>query len=39
MPYTVDVPGGTARRSTWTEDDRMLMTGPAVLVAEGLIDL
>ena len=37
-PYRVDVPGGTLS-IVWTEDDRMLMTGPAVLVAEGLTDL
>jgi diaminopimelate epimerase len=36
--YTVDVPGGTLR-ITWTADDRVLLTGPAVLVAEGLTDL
>ena len=36
--YTVDVPGGTLRIE-WTEDDRILMTGPAVLVAEGETDL
>ncbi|MCW2736388.1 diaminopimelate epimerase [Nocardioides sp.] len=36
--YRVDVPGGTLR-IVWTDDDRMLMTGPAVLVAEGLTDL
>ncbi len=36
--YTVDVPGGTLD-IVWTEDDRILMTGPAVLVAEGLTDL
>ncbi len=36
--YRVDVPGGTLE-ITWTEDDRMLMTGPAVLVAEGTTDL
>jgi diaminopimelate epimerase len=36
--YRVDVPGGTLR-IVWTEDDRMLMTGPAVLVAEGMTDL
>jgi len=36
--YTVDLPGGTLRL-VWTEDDRVLMTGPAVLVAEGLVDL
>ncbi len=32
--YTVDVPGGTLSIE-WTTDDRILMTGPAVLVAEG----
>lgn len=32
--YVVDLPGGTLR-IVWTEDDRVLMTGPAVLVAEG----
>ena len=32
--YRVDVPGGTLE-VTWTEDDRVLLTGPAVLVAEG----
>ncbi|MFL6024909.1 MAG: diaminopimelate epimerase [Marmoricola sp.] len=36
--YTVDVPGGTLE-IVWTEDDRILMTGPAVLVAEGITDL
>ncbi|WP_203336247.1 diaminopimelate epimerase [Nocardioides limicola] len=36
--YTVDVPGGTLRIE-WTEDDRVLMTGPAVLVAEGVVEL
>jgi len=36
--YTVDVPGGTLR-ITWTADDRILMTGPAVLVAEGVVTL
>ncbi|SEB61547.1 diaminopimelate epimerase [Nocardioides exalbidus] len=36
--YRVDVPGGTLH-VTWTEDDRVLMTGPAVLVAEGETDL
>jgi diaminopimelate epimerase len=36
--YTVDVPGGTLL-VTWTDDDRVLMTGPAVLVAEGLVEL
>ena len=37
-PYRVDVPGGTLS-ITWTEDDRLLMTGPALLVAEGTTDL
>lgn len=37
-PYTVDVPGGTLE-VTWTDDDRVLLTGPAVLVAEGTTDL
>ena len=37
-PYTVDLPGGTLE-IVWTEDDRILMTGPAVLTAEGLTDL
>ena len=37
-PYRVDVPGGTLS-VVWTEDDRVLLTGPAVLVAEGLTDL
>jgi diaminopimelate epimerase len=32
--YDVDVPGGRLRIH-WTDDDRILMTGPAVLVAEG----
>ena len=32
--YRVDVPGGTLE-VTWTDDDRVLLTGPAVLVAEG----
>jgi diaminopimelate epimerase len=36
--YRVDVPGGTLS-IVWTDDDRILMTGPAVLVAEGLTDL
>jgi diaminopimelate epimerase len=34
--YTVDVPGGRLT-VTWTEDDRVLLTGPAVLVAEGRV--
>ncbi len=37
-PYTVDLPGGTLT-VVWTEDDRVLMTGPAVLVAEGITNL
>ncbi|HET7387537.1 MAG TPA: diaminopimelate epimerase [Nocardioidaceae bacterium] len=32
--YQVDVPGGTLQ-VTWAEDDRVWLTGPAVLVAEG----
>jgi len=32
--YRVDLPGGTLT-VRWTADDRVLMTGPAVLVAEG----
>lgn len=36
--YRVDVPGGTLS-ITWTEDDRILMTGPARLVAEGTTTL
>jgi diaminopimelate epimerase len=37
-PYTVDLPGGTLE-IVWTEDDRVLMTGPAVLTAEGVTRL
>jgi diaminopimelate epimerase len=37
-PYTVDLPGGTLE-ITWTDDDRVLMTGPAVLTAIGTTDL
>jgi diaminopimelate epimerase len=37
-PYTVDLPGGTLE-IVWTEDDRILMTGPAVLTAEGITHL
>ena len=37
-PYTVDVPGGTLE-VVWTPDDRVLLSGPAVLVAEGVTDL
>ncbi len=36
--YRVDVPGGILR-VTWTEDDHVLLAGPAVLVAEGTTDL
>ena len=36
--YTVDLPGGTLQ-IVWTEDDRILMTGPAVLTAEGVTNL
>ncbi len=36
--YTVDLPGGTLQ-IVWTEDDRVLMTGPAVLTAEGVTRL
>ncbi len=35
-PYQVDVLGGRLE-FVWTDDDRILMTGPAVLVAEGLV--
>lgn len=36
--YRIDLPGGTLRIA-WTADDRILMTGPAVVVAEGTTDL
>ena len=36
--YRVDVPGGTLT-ITWTDDDRVLLTGPAVLVAAGTTSL
>ena len=36
--YVVDVPGGTLE-VTWTEQGRVLLTGPAVLVADGRVDL
>jgi diaminopimelate epimerase len=36
--YVVDVPGGRLR-VTWTETGRVLLTGPAVIVAEGHTDL
>jgi diaminopimelate epimerase len=34
VTYRVDVPGGTLS-VTWTVDDRVLLTGPAVIVATG----
>jgi diaminopimelate epimerase len=34
--YRVDVPGGTLR-VTWTDGDRVLLSGPAVIVAEGTV--
>jgi diaminopimelate epimerase len=37
-PYTVDLPGGTLE-IVWTEDDRVLLSGPAVLTAEGVTNL
>ncbi len=36
--YAVDLPGGTLT-IVWTDDDRILMTGPAVLTAEGVTNL
>jgi diaminopimelate epimerase len=38
VTYRVDVPGGTLS-VTWTADDRVLLTGPAVVVASGETDL
>jgi diaminopimelate epimerase len=38
VAYRVDVPGGTLT-VTWTADDRVLLTGPAVIVAEGTTEL
>jgi diaminopimelate epimerase len=38
LTYRVDVPGGTLS-VTWTVDDRVLLTGPAVIVAVGETDL
>jgi diaminopimelate epimerase len=35
--YRVDVPGGTVR-VTWTEDNRMILAGPAQIVARGEMD-
>ena len=36
--YRVDVPGGTLTL-TWTADDHVLLTGPAVIVARGTTSL
>jgi len=36
--YRVDVPGGTLQ-VTWTADDRVLLTGPAEIVARGTTSL
>jgi diaminopimelate epimerase len=36
VTYRVDVPGGTLN-VTWTVEDRVLLTGPAVLVAHGQV--
>ena len=38
LAYRVDVPGGTLT-VTWTSDDRVLLTGPAVVVARGTTSL
>jgi diaminopimelate epimerase len=38
VTYRVDVPGGTLA-VTWTADDRVLLTGPALVVASGQTDL
>jgi len=38
VAYRVDVPGGTLT-VTWTTDDRVLLAGPAVVVAAGLTGL
>jgi diaminopimelate epimerase len=38
LPYRVDVPGGTLT-ITWTADDRVLLSGPAVIVARGTTSL
>ena len=38
LAYRVDVPGGTLT-VTWTTDDRVLLTGPAVVVARGTTSL
>jgi diaminopimelate epimerase len=36
--YRIDLPGGTLR-IIWTADNRILMTGPAVIVASGSTSL
>ncbi len=38
VTYRVDVPGGTLS-VTWTADERVLLTGPAEIVAHGLTSL
>jgi diaminopimelate epimerase len=38
QPYRIDLPGGTLT-VTWTADDRILMTGPAIVVARGTTSL
>jgi diaminopimelate epimerase len=38
VAYRVDVPGGTLT-VTWTADDRVLLTGPAEIVAQGVTSL
>jgi diaminopimelate epimerase len=37
LTYEVDVPGGRLA-VTWTEQRRVLLTGPAVIVARGEVD-
>ena len=37
ITYQVDVPGGTLH-VTWTEDDHLVLTGPAEIVARGDMD-
>jgi diaminopimelate epimerase len=38
VAYRVDVPGGTLT-VTWTAGNRILLTGPAVVVARGVTSL
>lgn len=38
LAYRIDVPGGTLA-VTWTTDDRVLLTGPAVVLAAGTTSL